>query len=173
MKKISYGDPFFLSQGLKKTLLTMKITFFICLITVLGAQASVYSQKQMLDLTASQQSVREVLKAIEKQSDLRFFYNEDFSDLNRTISLNVKNSRVNDVLDLLFSQTGITYKVFENNIVVITPSVSLQQQKVTGTVKDATNGEAIVGANVVVEGTTVGVVTDVNLVYFDLSFNAQ
>ena len=162
MKKISYGDPFFLSQGLKKILLTMKITFFICLIAAISAQASVYSQTRLVDLTASQKSVRYVLKAIEKQSDLRFFYNEDFSDLNRTISLNVKNTKVNDVLDLLFSQTGITYKVFENNIVVITPTLTILQQKITGTVTDATNGESIIGANVVVEGTTIGTITDVN-----------
>jgi len=37
-----------------------------------------------------------------------------------------------------------------------------QQIKVTGTITDATTGEALVGVNVVVDGTTTGVSTDIN-----------
>ncbi len=37
-----------------------------------------------------------------------------------------------------------------------------QQLKVTGTITDATTGEALVGVNVVVDGTTIGVSTDFN-----------
>jgi|WetSurMetagenome_2_1015567.scaffolds.fasta_scaffold06250_3 TonB-dependent starch-binding outer membrane protein SusC len=40
--------------------------------------------------------------------------------------------------------------------------LSSQQVKVTGTITDATTHEALVGVNVVVEGTTVGVSTDIN-----------
>ena len=42
------------------------------------------------------------------------------------------------------------------------PVENLQQQKVTGTVIDASTGEPIIGANIIIEGTTLGVVTDVN-----------
>ena len=37
-----------------------------------------------------------------------------------------------------------------------------QQVKVSGTITDATTKEPLVGVNVVVEGTTIGVMTDVN-----------
>ena len=40
-------------------------------------------------------------------------------------------------------------------------STNLQQRKVSGSVSDASTGEAIVGANVIVEGTTIGVITDI------------
>ncbi len=162
MKKNSYGYHFFLSQGIKKTLDIMKISFIISLIAVISVHASVYSQARLLDLTANHQTVRDLLKVIEKKSDLRFFYNEDFSDLNKTLSLNVKNTKVEEVLNLLFSQTGITYKVLENNIVVITPSSAMQQQKISGIVTDALTGEPIIGGNVVNEGTTIGTTTDGN-----------
>lgn len=39
-------------------------------------------------------------------------------------------------------------------------STSTQQKKITGTVTDATNGEAIVGATILIEGTTIGTITD-------------
>lgn len=40
--------------------------------------------------------------------------------------------------------------------------VLLQQQKITGTVTDAQSGDPIAGANVIIEGTTLGVITDEN-----------
>ncbi len=39
---------------------------------------------------------------------------------------------------------------------------SLQQQKLSGTITDATTGEPVIGVNVVIEGTTIGVVSDAN-----------
>ena len=38
----------------------------------------------------------------------------------------------------------------------------LQQQKITGTVSDATNNEPLVGASIIIEGTTTGTITDAN-----------
>jgi len=43
-----------------------------------------------------------------------------------------------------------------------TTGIVLQQHKVTGTVTDAQNGEPIAGANIIIEGTTIGVITDLN-----------
>ncbi|HEX3007104.1 MAG TPA: SusC/RagA family TonB-linked outer membrane protein [Bacteroidales bacterium] len=37
-----------------------------------------------------------------------------------------------------------------------------QQRKITGTIADATTGEPIIGANIILEGTTVGVISDLN-----------
>lgn len=37
-----------------------------------------------------------------------------------------------------------------------------QQIKISGTITDAVNGEAIVGANIIIEGTTIGVVSDID-----------
>src|SRR5690606_26545296 len=40
--------------------------------------------------------------------------------------------------------------------------LSMQQLQVTGTITDATTGDPMIGVNIVVEGTTTGVMTDVN-----------
>ncbi|NJK94400.1 MAG: TonB-dependent receptor plug domain-containing protein, partial [Bacteroidales bacterium] len=60
---------------------------------------------------------------------------------------------------MVLNSSGITYKVMSNNVVVLIPSV-LQQNKVTGTVTDASTGEPVIGANIIVEGTTVGTISD-------------
>ncbi|MBN2214855.1 MAG: SusC/RagA family TonB-linked outer membrane protein [Bacteroidales bacterium] len=50
--------------------------------------------------------------------------------------------------------------MMENNLVLVSPKALLQQIIVKGTVKSSTSGEPLPGVNVVVKGTTVGVVTD-------------
>lgn len=162
MKKNSYGYPFYLPKGLKKTLTIMKIALLFCLISVFSIQASVYSQNQLVDIKADQQRVKDLLKTIEQKSELRFFYNEDFSDLNKLVSLDVTNRKLGEVLDILFNEAQITYKILDNNIVVITPVSAVQKQKVLGTIYDATTGEPVIGANIVIEGTTLGTVSDVD-----------
>jgi TonB-linked SusC/RagA family outer membrane protein len=42
------------------------------------------------------------------------------------------------------------------------PATAVQQQRVTGTITDASSGEPLVGVNIVVEGTTTGTMTDIN-----------
>jgi TonB-linked SusC/RagA family outer membrane protein len=163
MKKKSYWYSFSHPQGIKKTLLTMKIIILLCILTVLNANASVYSQSTSLDLSINQKSVREVLKAIEKQSNFRFFYNEEFADLNKTVSFSLKGKNIEDILGLLLDNSGVTYKILENDVVVITPAnEAIQQQKITGKVTDASTGEALPGVNIVIQGSKVGTTTDIN-----------
>jgi TonB-linked SusC/RagA family outer membrane protein len=163
MKKNSYWYSFLHPQGIKKLLLTMKITILLCLLTVLNVNASLYSQSTALDLSVNQKSVREVLKTIEKQSNFRFFYNEEFSDLNKTVSLDLKGKKLDEVLTMLLENSGVTYKILENDVVVITPAGEMsQQQKITGKIVDATTGEPLPGVNVVIQGSTAGTTTDID-----------
>ncbi len=54
-------------------------------------------------------------------------------------------------------------------VILSTALVFAQSGKITGSVKDASSGEAIIGANVVIEGTTLGGAADVNGVYYILN----
>jgi TonB-linked SusC/RagA family outer membrane protein len=50
--------------------------------------------------------------------------------------------------------------VLENNLIVIASKETLQRQKITGTITDATSGEALPGVSILIEGTTLGTITD-------------
>lgn len=52
---------------------------------------------------------------------------------------------------------------------VLSASLFAQSGKITGVVKDASSGDPIVGANVIIEGTTLGAAADGNGVYFILN----
>lgn len=162
MKKNSYGESFIPYRGFKKILLKMKITIILLALTLISAKASVYSQNTHLNIEANQKSIREVLKQIETQSDLRFFYNEEFADLNRKVDLAFKEEKLDNILNSLFDNSGLSFRIFEDNVVVITPvgDELLQETKVTGKVIDATTGEPLPGVYVVIEGTNTGTITN-------------
>jgi TonB-dependent starch-binding outer membrane protein SusC len=161
MKKTIHGVecfPFFPNPG--KILLFMKLTLFLSCVLSANLVASAYSQNARFNMEIKNQAVREVLKTIEKQSQFRFFYNDDFTDLDKMVTLTASDMSIDDVLSVVLNNTGVSYQVLENNFIVITPGKNYQQQKVSGTVTDATTGEPLPGVYVLIEGTQSGTITD-------------
>jgi len=98
---------------------------------------------------------------IENQSEFRFFYNEQFTDLNRYVKFDIENETIDKVMDELFKSSNFTYKIMENNLIVITPGEMDQGKTVTGMVTDE-SGQALPGVTVVIKGTTQGTVTNID-----------
>lgn len=160
------------SPALKKILSIMKFTTLFLIVFSLNISATVYSQNKKLSLNVENQSIKEVLFLIENQSDFRFIYESGKVNLDKKVSVRVKDQSVETVLQRLFEKEKVNYVVTENNLILINPSdkkgdngssfvVSQQKRQITGVVKDET-GEPIIGANVVEKGTTNGTITDVN-----------
>ncbi len=89
--------------------------------------------------------------------------------MNRTVSVNNKGN-IREILDDIFTGSNIEYSIVDNQIILSnkkqTASVA-QTSTVKGTVKD-NKGEALIGVNVKVKGTTSGTITD-----FDGNFTLQ
>jgi len=145
-----------------KISLIMRLTLLMTLAFSLNVFATSYSQNTRLDLNANGLTVREVLKLIEKESLFRFFYNDEFTDLNKPVYIQMEDKSLEEILTSVLSNSEVTYKIMENNFVVITPVMTQQELKITGKVTDASTGEPLVGVSIVVEGTTSGTITDIN-----------
>ena len=148
------------SRAKKQCLIMKFILFFTCALCI-SATASVYSQNTQFTFSVEGKTIKEVFRLIEKESEFRFLYNDDFTDLNRKVSIDVKNNRVESILDMILDQSEVTYRIMDNNLIVITTVAMLQEITVTGTVTDET-GEPLPGVNVVIKGVSMGLVTDVN-----------
>jgi TonB-dependent starch-binding outer membrane protein SusC len=147
----------------RQTLLIMKVSLLLTFLTTLNVSAVLYSQDAKLNITVKDKSLIEVIRLIEKQSNYRFFFSDNYQDLNNPVSLDVRDKDISEVLSGLLDNKAITYRVLANNIVVITPvDMALQQQTITGMVTDASTGDPLPGVNVLVEGTTIGVITDID-----------
>ncbi len=146
-----------------KTLLTMKLTILLIVLTTLQSIGNGFSQSMEVTLDLKNAPLVQVFQEIEKQSNLRFLYIND-AVKDKTATLNVKKTAVDKVLDKVLPDLNMKYTLMENNLIVITPvhMESKQGIKITGKVTSASSGESLPGVNVLEKGTMNGAVTDVN-----------
>src|SRR5680860_421218 len=98
--------------GLQKLLRVMKLTSYLLLISVISVFANkTYSQSKALNLNMKNSTVKEVLRNIEEQSEFYFMYSEKLVDVNREVSVNFKNKKIDEVLDDLFAGTNVVHTV--------------------------------------------------------------
>ena len=108
--------------------------------------------------------MREVIKELEETTEYRFFYNDGIKGLNSPISVDVEDADINAVMDAIAKQANVAYVLKSGHQIVLSSVKTVQQQgnkKVTGTITDP-KGEPIIGANVVVKGSTNGTITDID-----------
>ena len=143
----------------KKSWLIMKLVLFLTCALFFNVTASVYSQNTQFTFSVESMTIKEVFRMIEKESEFRFLYNDDFTDLNRTVSINVINNRIESILNEILGSSGITYMILENNLIVITPMEYAVRQSITitGVVVDDT-GETLPGVSITVRGTSSGTI---------------
>ena len=148
----------------------------LCLVSYGGSAiyaASAYAEQTTLTVRMNNRTVKDVFNYIEKNSEFIFVYHGSNINLNRKVSVDVHNQTVETILSNMFAGTDIEYIINDRQIIVrrneksnrsVTFAAESQQQKkitVTGNVKDAT-GEPLIGVNVLVKGTTIGGITDID-----------
>lgn len=144
----------------------MRISTFLLMVCVFCSYAgNAHSQNAKVSIHMNNVKLDKILNEIENQTDYLFIYNNQV-DINKIISVKVKNEAVAQVLDRILSGTGINYELEGTHIILTTEAIkdlhAQQQAKtVTGTVTDV-SGEPIIGANIRIKGTTTGTITDID-----------
>lgn len=132
--------------------------------------STMLSSAQKVSLNFSGQNLRTVLESITEQTDYSLAYSKEAVDLSDDVTIRVTDAELSQVLSQLLSPRQIGFELRDNKIYLFvkpaeanTASGQDQQQDVTlrGTVTDDM-GEPIIGVNIVVPGSTIGTVTDVN-----------
>ena len=122
---------------------------------------SVTLQAQVLSLNVSDQPLRDVLPQVEQQCDWHFFYNSSLPGWDSRVTVNLTNVQLEQALKQLFAGTGIVYKLTDNKVIVLTAEEKKSAtRQVSGTVIDKATNEPIIGASVIIKGTTQGTITD-------------
>ena len=108
-----------------------------------------------------------VLDAIEQQS--KYLFLNDRVDLDRTVSIDVADAGIEPVLETLFSGLDVEWRIEGTNIYISAKKVARestggggsQDNRISGKIIDAT-GLPVIGAGVLIQGTTVGTSTDLD-----------
>ena len=164
MKKKRTGTWIPLKKSRAKILMIMKLTFLLICGFVLSLSASVKAQDQMVTLKVEDMPFLKVISELKRQTQLDFFYSFDEVDIQKTVTLNVKNVKIGQVLRDIFGK-GFTWE-YVDNVVVIKPVQIVTRDsvnkliEVSGRVVDE-RGNSIPGATVLIQGSTQGVATDI------------
>lgn len=144
----------------------MRISTFLLMVCVFCSYAgNVHSQNARVSIRMNNVKLDKILNEIESQTDYLFIYNNQVN-IDKIASVRAKNEAVAQVLDKILANTGINYELEGTHIILTTEDVkstnTAQQVKtITGMVTD-TSGEAIIGANIRIKGTTTGTITDID-----------
>ena len=159
MHKIA-GNRFFLA---------MKLNFFLMFFVVLSASANIDVMSQRVNLDFKNTDLSTVFKSLESQTGHIFVYSADRVQADQIqVSIQLKDTELKQALEVLFKDLPYKYSVEGQSVLIIPVPRQIpreippaSQKTITGSITDET-GAPLVGATVIVKGTTRGVATDVN-----------
>ena len=134
-----------------------EVILLMCLsLQIRGAQA----QTARFTIHLEKVPMEQVVHEIEKQSRYLFLFNKDIDSRRIIVSVHAENQTITQILPVLFKDTELDYTI-EGMSILVTKKAKASEKpvQVRGKVLDQ-QGLPIVGASVIVQGTTVGVSTD-------------
>ena len=141
-----------------------KLSRLLCVTALSACSVFAYAQQQQVKLTGSNLPLKSVFKQIEKQTDLSIDYRSQDVDDSRIVKQMPKATTVQQAMNQLLAGTDCVV-TFSNGHIIIkkqaSNTINQQSKLVKGTIVDAT-GMPVIGANVMVKGTTNGTITDMD-----------
>lgn len=152
----------------RKQLISAMLVFFALLFPLALPAAEQYNKNFSFELRDV--TVKDIFRYIEQNSEYVFLYASN-KNLSKKVNVDVKNKNVKQILDEVLEHTGLVYEIDGKQIIVkerkeapVAETRQVEQNQgrdINGVVTDK-NGEPIIGANVIVKGTSIGVTTDVD-----------
>ena len=144
----------------KKIIQQIRLSILLFVPALLFPLSALRAQNVRVTIRENGSKMEQVISAIERQTRYLFGIGDEVNtDL--PVTVHAENEPLKKVLDEMFRGTDIVYTVEGTNILLTRRPAAPQSRavSVTGRVTDA-SGQPIVGASVIVRGTTVGVSTD-------------
>lgn len=155
----------------KGILAIMKIFIISICINLSSIYANPTLAEPKIDIDVENVTLEDFFKEIQNSGEYVFFYKDDVLETNKTISINMENSELSNILDKAFLNTSLTYIINGKQVIVRKipkrsvksnlekSEVVIQQITVTGNVVDDTD-QPLIGVNILIQGTLSGAQTD-------------
>ncbi len=145
------------------------LSFILLLLFSLASHAQDLGKR--ITVTLKDVSLTVAIAEIGRLAEIGFSYNPGDLPSGRLVSLNARRRRVEDILKELLEPAGLRFVTVENHVVLkpgalpegeaaSVPAAAAKRHTISGFLKDRSTGEALIGANIYVKGTTLGVMTN-------------
>lgn len=143
--------------------------FRLLFLTVVLSAVCVTASAQRVTLDMQNAKLEKVLGQITQQTGLVFNYTRPTINPDKRVSVSVKQAELESVLRQLFDADGIVYEIKDGKVYLADrkggvnppPALSAARQRYAGRIVDAA-GNPVVGASVVIRGSTTGVSSDID-----------
>lgn len=142
-------------------------TLALCMSMSVGA----FGQKQVIHLQRTKATVESFVKAIEKQTNMSVDFTQNALNLKRNVTVSSSKLTLAELLDEILRGQGLSYKIMDRHIAIVSKNgesrVAQQNSnkpakyEVKGSIVDP-NGEPIIGATIVEQGTNNRTITDID-----------
>ncbi|MBZ5856919.1 SusC/RagA family TonB-linked outer membrane protein [Flavihumibacter profundi] len=144
-----------------KLLMVMNFVAALILTCTMSVSAGVYSQDKKVSLSLKDVKLTRLFKAIEQSTSYRFTYSNDILSKVNTVTINVKDMPVSEVLNNALGKEGLKYRFIESSeIFVISKNVEAVAGKeafvnklISGKITNE-KGEPLSGATISVKGSS-------------------
>ena len=143
--------------------------FRLLFLTVVLSAVCATASAQRVTLDMQNAKLEKVLGQITQQTGLVFNYTRPTINPDKRVSVSVKQAELESVLRQLFDADGIVYEIKDGKVYLADrkggvnppPALSAARQRYAGRIVDAA-GNPVVGASVVIRGSTTGVSSDID-----------
>jgi TonB-linked SusC/RagA family outer membrane protein len=145
------------------------LSFLITIFLPLTSASQTPEAGPLFNLNVRELPVKEVLRQLEEQSSYVFLFNSRFIDVNRKVSISVRNEKMEKILEQLFRGADIESKVIGNQIILSNKNTQESEKEqdqeenrqlmITGRVADAKSNLPLPGVIIRVQGTNIYSVT--------------
>ena len=138
----------------KKIIQQICLSCLFVLTAICISVTEVQAQTQKVSIKMENVRMKQVMTEIERQTKFLFGINDDV-DVDKLVTVNVTNQSLEAALDQMVKGTDITYQISSSNI-ILSKKPAERPVNISGTIRDI-NGIPIVGATIVIRGTSVGI----------------
>ena len=124
---------------------------------------------QDITLKVSNITVKQAMDELKSRSGCSFVFSSADVDTGKKVSVSAENQSVDAVIEQILRGQELTYEIRDKNVIIRKKTSSIKETskkaiEVIGTVLDS-KGVPIIGANVVIKGTTNGTISDFDGIY--------
>ncbi|MEN7550269.1 SusC/RagA family TonB-linked outer membrane protein [Rapidithrix thailandica] len=133
----------------------------LCLMLCIAPLTAQPSEAPKVSIQLENVTTEALLAELENQTNFHFAYNKEAAFLFKKVSMHARELPLEEVLRKLSERQGLSYKTI-NNTIWLKAGTSRTIELIKGKIVDAEDNSPLVGASVVVKGTSIGTISDVN-----------
>ena len=154
---------------IRKTFKLLEMLIILLFFGINSLSATSNLKEARVSIYLDNKTVNDVIAEIKAQTNYSFWFDLKDVDINRRVNIDAKNETIQSVLSTVLKEQGLDFELKENHIIIkkresleiSKATITQQTTNLSGVIKDE-SGEPVIGANIMIKGSTTGSISDMD-----------